>query len=122
MADQKTTLIAEVDLDVATEIKIYLASLNYEVYPIISKGEDLLETAKSIHPSLIITDINLCGQLDGIEAIARLEEELKIPYIFITAYDDYSRLITSYFLDPVSLIRTPIEHANLVNSISKVKF
>ncbi len=119
MADQKTSLIAEVDLEVANEIEIYLASLDYKVYPIISKGEEIMEAALSIHPSLIITDINLDGQLDGIEAIARLEEVLNISYIFITTYDDYSRLITSYYLNPLGLIRKPIDHNNLVKSFSK---
>lgn len=120
MFNRKTSLIAEVDFITASEIKIYLSSLNFQVYPIISKGEELIEAALSIHPSLIITDINLNGQLDGVEAIARLEEILKIPYIFITAYDDYSRLITSYYLNPLSLIRKPIDRNNLVKSLSKI--
>jgi DNA-binding NtrC family response regulator len=116
---QKTILIAELDTVVALEIKHYLESLDFKVLPIVSKGEDLMEMAKILDPSLIITDINLLGQLDGIEAIARLEGKYKIPYIFIIAADDYSRLIDSYYLNPISLIKKPIKFNDLVKSISK---
>ena len=116
---QKTILIAEPDTVVALEIKHYLESLDFKILPIVSKGEDLMEMAKIFNPSLIITDINLLGQLDGIEAIARLEGKNKIPYIFIIAADDYSRLIDSYYLNPVSLIKKPIKFNDLVKSISK---
>ena len=118
---QKTILIAEPDTVVALEIKHYIESLDFKVLPIVSKGEDLMEMAKILDPSLIITDINLLGQLDGIEAIARLEGKYKIPYIFIIAADDYSRLIDSYYLNPVSLIKKPIKFNDLVKSISKAE-
>jgi two-component system, cell cycle sensor histidine kinase and response regulator CckA len=119
MNEQKTILIAEPDLVVASDIKKYLESLNFKVHPIVFKGEDLIDMAKMLDPSLIITDINLLGQLDGIEAIARLEGKNKIPYIFIIASDDYSRLVDSYYLNPVSMIKKPIKFNELVKSISK---
>ena len=102
---KKTAIIAESDLIVAADIEDYLITLGYDVYPIITKGEDLIDKVILLNPFIIITDINLNGQLDGIEAIARLEETLNINYIFITAYDDYSRLINSYYLHPVGLIK-----------------
>jgi len=119
METQRTILIAEPDNLVALEIKNYLESLDLQIHPIVSKGEDLMDMAETLDPSLIITDINLFGQLDGIEAIARLEDKYKIPYIFIVAADDYSRLIESYYLNPVSLIKKPIKFNQLVKSISK---
>ncbi len=119
MNEQKTILIAEPDTIVALEIQHYLESLDFRVHPFVSKGEDLMDMAKILDPSLIITDINLLGQLDGIEAIARLEGKYKIPYIFIIASDDYSRLIDSYYLNPISLIKKPIKFNELVKSISK---
>lgn len=119
MDTQKTILIAEPDILVASEIKNYLESLNLKIHPILSKGEDLMDLAQTLDPSLIITDINLFGQLDGVEVIARLEGEYKIPYIFIVAADDYSRLIESYYLNPISIIKKPIRFNELVKSISK---
>jgi DNA-binding NtrC family response regulator len=119
MDKQKTILIAETDNRVALEIKNYLESLDLKIHPILSKGEDLIDMAQTLDPSLIITDINLFGQLDGVEVIARLEDKYKIPYIFIVAADDYSRLIKSYYLNPISIIKKPIRLNELVKSISK---
>jgi DNA-binding NtrC family response regulator len=119
MDKQKTILIAETDNRVALEIKNYLESLDLKIHPILSKGEDLIDMAQTLDPSLIITDINLFGQLDGVEVIARLEDKYKIPYIFIVAADDYSRLIESYYLNPISIIKKPIRFNELVKSISK---
>jgi DNA-binding NtrC family response regulator len=119
MDKQKTILIAETDNRVALEIKNYLESLDLKIHPILSKGEDLIDMAQTLDPSLIITDINLFGQLDGVEVIARLEDKYKIPYIFIVAADDYSRLIESYYLNPISIIKKPIRLNELVKSISK---
>lgn len=119
MDKQKTILIAEADNRVALEIKNYLESLDLKIHPILSKGEDLMDMAQTLDPALIITDINLFGQLDGVEVIARLEDKYKIPYIFIVAADDYSRLIESYYLNPISIIKKPIRFNELVKSISK---
>ncbi|MEJ2617256.1 MAG: response regulator, partial [Ignavibacteriaceae bacterium] len=92
MKEPMTILIAEVDTKIVNQLENYLIPLGHKVYPTVTCGEDLMEQVKILNPSLIITDINLHGQLDGIEAIARLESIYKIPYIFITAFDDFSRL------------------------------
>jgi DNA-binding NarL/FixJ family response regulator len=115
-----STLIAETDMNIACEIRDYLSSLGHIVYPIVCKGEELLEAAVSKQPNFIITDLHLAGQFDGIEAIARLGNIFKIPYIFITSFDDYSRLVNTFCLDPVCLICKPIKHDNLVQSVSRV--
>ncbi len=114
-------LIAETDSKVVTQLNYCLASLGHKVLPVVTTGEDLMEQVKLLNPSLIITDINLNGQLDGIEAIARLESSYKIPYIFITAFDDFSRLITSYYLNPVGIIRKPIDQTNLYEIVEKAQ-
>ena len=122
MRDHFNILIAEADIGIAEQIKSYLNSTIHRVLMVVTTGEDLMENVKLLNPSLIITDISLNGQLDGIEAIARLESKYNIPYIFITAYDDYSRLITSYYLNPVSIIAKPINQTELRESIHKVLF
>ena len=114
-------LIAETDPKIVTQLNYCLASFGHKVFPVVTTGEDLMEQVKLLNPSLIITDINLNGQLDGVEAIARLERNYNIPYIFITAYDDYSSLIYSYNLNPVSMIKKPIDQTNLYESVEKAQ-
>ena len=119
MKEQKTILIAEVDQGIGSEIKKYFESQGYYIHSILSTGEDLLVQARVLQPSLIITDTRLNGHIDGIEAISRLGQELMIPYIFITSFDDDIRLIKSYFLQPVCLIQKPISINNLNVSFDK---
>ena len=121
MKELMTILIAEADTKIVNQLENYLIPLGHKVYPAVASGEDLMEQVKILNPSLIITDINLHGQLDGIEAIARLESIYKIPYIFITAFDDFSRLINSYYLEPVSIIKKPVDQANLRECLDKVQ-
>ena len=102
-------------------IKNSLVSFGHKVFPSVTSGEDLMKHVELLNPSLIITDINLNGQLDGVEAIARLESSYNIPYIFITAYEDYSSLIYSYNLNPVSIIKKPIDLNNLYESVEKAQ-
>jgi len=94
--------------------------MNFEVYPVVSSGEKLVEQTILLNPSLIITNTNLNYQLDGIEAISRLEEMIDIAYIFTTAYDDYSRLISSYYLNPIDIIKTPIDFDEFYECISGI--
>ena len=114
-------LIAEVDIKIVAQVKKYLVSFGHRIFPIVTTGEDLMKQVSLLNPSLIITDINLNGQLDGVEAIARLENNYNIPYIFITANDDYSNLIYSYNLNPVSIIKRPIDLVNLHESFERVQ-
>ena len=121
MNRQKTILIAEVDQVIGSQVKKYFESHGYQVYPILSTGEELLEEAKDLKPSLIITDTKLNGYIDGIEAIYRLGQGFNnIPYIFITSFDDDIRLIKSYYLQPVCLIQKPINLINLDVSFNKI--
>ena len=102
MIISKKILIAEDDKIIALDIKKYLTSLGYSVYDVVHEGETLLKRARKDLPALIISDISLQGELDGIEAISRLSEDYKIPYIFITGYSDYKRVVEIYHLKPVA--------------------
>ena len=82
------------------------------------KGEELLAKASKLKPALIISDINLKGEIDGIEAIARLSESHSIPYIFVTAYDDYKRVVEIYHLEPLAFLKKPIDYVELSDCVS----
>jgi len=120
MNNGKRILIAEVDRGVGNEVKEYFESQGYIVNSILTTGEELLIQAKVLQPDLIITDTRLNGYIDGIEAISRLEQDLTIPYIVITSFDDDIRLIKSYFLRPLCLIQNPINLRNLDTSFSRI--
>jgi two-component system, cell cycle sensor histidine kinase and response regulator CckA len=121
MKESMRILIAESDIKIVNQLKNYLVSFGHKVFPGVTSGEDLMKFVELLNPSLIITDINLNGQLDGVEAIARLQGSYNIPYIFITVSDDYISLIYSYNLNPVSIIKKPVYRDNLYESVEKAQ-
>jgi CheY-like chemotaxis protein len=81
-------LIVEDELIVAEDLKLTLNNLGYDVIAIASTGEDAIEITKSKHPDLILMDIMLEGQIDGITTTERIHALLDIPVIYVTAYAD----------------------------------
>ena len=63
-----TALIVEDEVIVAADLANRLKVLGYDVIGMVESGEEAVFTACSLHPDLILMDIQLKGQMDGIEA------------------------------------------------------
>ncbi len=81
------TLIIEDNLPFAIKIEKHLVEWGHQVLGIIDNSKEALEAIKTQEPDLIIIDINIKGQLNGVE-IAHEIKNLKIPVIFITGRKD----------------------------------
>ena len=81
-------LIVEDELFVAWHIEDLVQSLDHHVCGLTARGEEALQAAKALAPDLVLMDINLGGELDGVETARRIREVDPIPIIFITAYSD----------------------------------
>ncbi|MBU4534986.1 MAG: response regulator [Euryarchaeota archaeon] len=79
-------LIVEDEAITALEIKHNLHNWGYEVVGQASKAEVAIEMAQKLRPDLILMDINLQGDINGLEASRRILKFLDIPIIFITAH------------------------------------
>ena len=78
-------LLAEDDPDVAETLKEGLEDAgNYKVVEIISRGEDLVHATNQHNPDLVVCDIYLAGNMDGISAASPLAHRSKPPIIFLT--------------------------------------
>jgi len=114
MMDKKNKILICSSNPASSEpIKLALEKKGYKVYDIVSSGKDLILAALNYYPSLIITDITLKGEIDGIETISRLTGISKIPYIFIADSSDQISLIDSYFLSPVKVFTKPVNPDDL---------
>lgn len=121
MVNDYSVLLGEDDLITAKCIKSSIEKKDFKVIHIVETGEDLIRSALYECPSLIITDISLRGQLDGIEAMARISEIREIPYIFITGYADFISLIKSYNLHPYNTFLKPFD-INVLNKTIEEMF
>ncbi len=111
--DKVKILIAEDEQITAMDFKRTLQELGYNVIAVVSSGEALVQEIEKEIPTLIISDINLRGELDGIEAIARIQERHKVPFIYITAYKDYKRVVEIYNLNPYEYVLKPVGSSEL---------
>ncbi|AFZ14621.1 response regulator receiver sensor signal transduction histidine kinase [Crinalium epipsammum PCC 9333] len=81
-------LIVEDELLIARSLDRKLQDLGYTVVDIVSSGEAAIQSVEQLQPDLILMDIVIKGELDGIETAAIIHEKSTTPVIFVTAYAD----------------------------------
>ncbi|SDK51304.1 PAS domain S-box-containing protein/HDIG domain-containing protein [Maridesulfovibrio ferrireducens] len=106
-------LIVEDEAIVALDIKSRLVALGYIVVGIASNGITAIEMALHLAPDLILMDIMLEGDLDGIDAAKAISGDCSIPVIYITAYADNETLKRAKITEPFGYIIKPFEDREL---------
>ncbi|MCK4654546.1 MAG: response regulator [Candidatus Cloacimonetes bacterium] len=115
--DRKRILIVEDEKIVAEDIKRTLVNYHYEVCSMLSYGEEAVLKAKELLPDLILMDIMLEGEMDGIEAAEKIYKEFGIPVIFLTAYANEKILKKAAQSSPFGYLIKPLEDRELRASI-----
>lgn len=85
-------LIVEDELLVAKDIQNRLTKFGYAVVGVVSSGKEAINKATEKNPDLILMDIHLKGELDGIEVAQVIYNGLNIPIVYLTANADDSTL------------------------------
>ena len=84
-------LIVEDEIVIAHDIAHHLKALGCEVCGILAKGEDLMPFLNKHAPDIILMDINLKGEMDGVSSVRRMQQHYDIPVVYMTANtDDHS--------------------------------
>ena len=116
-------MIVEDESIVAMGMKYKLEDLGYRVVGIEATGEAAVETALKTEPDLILMDIVLKGDMDGIEAAQKIHNRLDTPIIYITAYSDEEVLRRARITEPYGYILKPFKksevNANIQMAIYK---
>ncbi len=112
-------LIVEDERIVAEEIRHMLSSMGYMVSGIVSTGPDAIRAAGETLPDLILMDIRLKGNMDGIEAAGIILERHNIPVIYLTAYSDEATIHRAKLTRPLGYIIKPLDRIQ-VNSVIEV--
>lgn len=115
MADIKIILVEYENID-AMDIKETLESLNYEVSYVASTGIDAIKHVLEIMPDLILIDIVLKGDMDGIELAYKIKD-LDIPFIFLAAHSEENTIKRAMKTDPYGYLIKPVDKNKLKFSI-----
>ena len=110
-------LVVEDESIVSKDIQHSLKKLGYNVVGAASTGERAFELASSEKPDIILMDIMLKGDINGIETATKVKEELQIPIIYLTAYADESTLEKAKVTEPYGYIIKPFKEVDLHTSI-----
>ncbi|MEW5723444.1 MAG: response regulator [Thermodesulfobacteriota bacterium] len=79
-------LIGESQAIVALDFKARLERMGYEVCGVFGNGREAVAGAEDLRPDLVLLDLDLCGEMDSVEAGRRLGARLKVPVIYLTTF------------------------------------
>jgi signal transduction histidine kinase len=106
-------LVVEDEAIIAEDIAYHLEKMGYAVVDIVATGEEAIEVATTTHPDLVLMDIMLQGEKDGIEAAGQIRTELSIPVVYLTANADESTLQRAKVTGPFGYVIKPFKHKEL---------
>jgi len=117
MNKKNTILIVEDEMIIAANISLQLTHLGYEVTGIIPRAEEVLPHIWQHVPDIILMDINLKGDLDGIEVVHLIQKEYKIPIIYLTANSDEANFNRAKATNPYAFVTKPFKKLDLQRAI-----
>ena len=107
-------LIVEDEQIVAMDIQNSLENCGFTIVGQTNRGEEAIQKAAELNPDLVMMDIGLKGEIDGIEAAMQIREQLNLPVIFLTAFADEATLERARLAEPYGYILKPFEERELV--------
>ena len=110
-------LIVEDEGIVAKDLHNTLISLGYGVSASVSSGEEAIKKAAEMNVDIVLMDIVLDGDMDGVEAAAQIRVRFDIPVIYLTAYADDKTLQRAKITEPYGYILKPFQERELHTTI-----
>ena len=117
---KRKLLIVEDEIIIAMRLEIYFRSKGYDVLGYVTTGREAIDKALQGHPDLIIMDINLKGDINGLDAAEKIIESQYIPIIFITGYSDEEYKKRAMKLNPLGYFFKPVNLYELLTAINNL--
>ena len=119
MAQPITVLIVEDDMIIGAKISMHLEKLGYTVAGVLPRGEEAVLHCRRDPPDILLLDINLKGDLDGIETAIILDKEgIHVPTIYLTANSDAATFDRARATRPHAFLVKPYKRHDLYRAIS----
>jgi CheY-like chemotaxis protein len=115
---KESIMLVEDELITALDIQRMLEKVGYRVSATISSGEEAVLKVKELKPDLIIMDIFLSDDMDGIEATDLIMSQCDVPVIFLTANADSTTIKRADKIKHYGYLIKPIRQSDLDSIIS----
>lgn len=110
-------IIVEDDPIIAEDIKEMLSNINYSIIGIAYTKSTALDLIKNKNPDLVLLDINLNGQFEGLEIAAFINETKKVPFVYLTSYSSQEIIDKAKTTLPMGYIVKPFNERELYSTI-----
>ncbi|PAU93309.1 response regulator [Aliifodinibius salipaludis] len=116
--ETKKVLIVEDEMIIAMLIERMVTNMGHEVIEKISSGEEAIDKALELSPDIILMDIRLRGEIDGIEAMSKIQEKMAIPVIYISGNSDLAHREKIEMTEYIDFLSKPITESDLSKSFN----
>jgi len=106
-------LIVDDELTTRMELQEVLSSLGYDVVGEAETGEEALQMARELKPDLIIMDIVMPGEMDGISAAEKIKAESDIAIVFVTGFGDPEHIERAKQVEPFGYVMKPFDEKEI---------
>lgn len=113
----KKILLVEDEYVIAMDLQASLHLHGYDVIDHVTKGEDVISLLEKQRPDIILMDVKLEGEIDGVETAQMVYENYDIPVIFITSYSNKTIIERAKKTNPFGYIVKPFEERELATNI-----
>lgn len=110
-------MVVEDEHIVALDIKMHLERHGYEVPATYPSGEEALAAIGEVEPVLVLMDIRLQGELDGLQTAEEIKRRHNIPVILLTAYADEQTIERAKASQPFAYLIKPFQERELRTAI-----
>lgn len=110
-------LIVEDENIVGLDIQKRLRRMGYEALEVLSTGQQAVEYVEREQPDLILMDIQIQGDIDGIETTRRIRERFDVPIVYLTAFSDETTLQRAKATEAFAYVLKPFKDRELYSSI-----
>ncbi len=110
---EKHILIVEDEGIVALDLKQMVEQMGYTVSAVARSGETAVEQATALRPDLILMDIRLKGEMDGVDATETIHKMLDVPVVYVTAFVDRPTLQRARSTQPQGYVFKPLDPREL---------
>ncbi len=118
----KRILIVEDEPIIASDIEMTLEDLGYEVIGIEDNAVDALKLIEKQHPDLVLLDINLEGDVDGVMLAQDINKQFQIPFVYLTSNADNLTINRVKRTKPAGFILKPFNEKDLKSNIEIALF
>ena len=111
-------LVVEDEAVIAMLIKYILKSNDFDVIATADTGLGALALAEKLSPDVVLMDITLKGEMDGIEAASQMINRWNLPVVFMTSHTDKATYNRAMGIGPAAYVVKPINDQKLLEALT----